>query len=109
MRNAEKASSGGRNRSRSLALEIVDENRRVERSVLEQAESGVEDRVLALGISRRSERIAVAERDEERTRRADAFSYLAQELDRHGCDSVTLELGCHQAHGLVAEGSNGDQ
>ncbi len=49
------------------------------------------------------------ERHEQRPRRAHAYGDLAQELDSHRGDSVAFQFSSYQAHGLIAERSDGYQ
>ncbi len=49
------------------------------------------------------------ERHEEGARWAHALRYLAQQLDGDRGDALAFQFGCDQTHGLVAEGSHGDQ
>ena len=66
-------------------------------------------RVLSHGVQRDIERVAVPKGDEERARRPHLFGDVAQQLDRDSRNSLSLQLRCHQAHGLVAHGSDGNQ
>lgn len=65
--------------------------------------------MLASRLVRCIEGIAVTKGDEEGPRRLDLQGGLSKELDRDRRYPSTLQLGCDQAHGLVAHRSDWDE
>lgn len=88
---------------------VIDEGGRAERGIFEQTQRRFQDRVLSTRVVRSVQGIAVAEGNEQRTGRPDSLGHLAQQLDRHRRDSLSLHLGCDQTDRLVAERSDGNE
>src|SRR6266542_1432192 len=91
--------------TRRLAGEI-DKSRRLQIPVFQHPQRGFEDGSLPSGFLGRVQGIAVAERNEQSSRRVDLEGDLAQELDRDGRDPLPLQLRGEQAHGLAAHRSD---
>lgn len=76
---------------------------------LQCAQGSFQDRVLALRPSRLAQRVTVTKWHTQGARRTHPFRHLPQKLNHHGGDPATLELRCHQTHGLVAHRSHRHQ
>jgi hypothetical protein len=77
--------------------------------IIEQAQRRLDDGVLETRLVRSPQGVSVPERDDECPRRPHPSRNLAQELNHHRRNSLTLHLGSDQAHGLVAERSDRHQ
>ena len=85
---------------------IVHNRRWLQALILQHFQCRLEDGLLALGVSRPVKRVAVAKRDDQRSRRSYSFGHAAQQLNRHRRNALPFQFGCHQAHGLVANRSD---
>ena len=65
--------------------------------------------MLATGISGRVKWVSMFERDEQRPRRPDFLSHMAQQLEDDGRNPLAFQLGGDQTHGLVAHRSDRHQ
>jgi len=88
---------------------VLHQNGRRERRIFEQPQSGLDYRALACRVVGYAQRVAVTERHQESPRRAHSLGGHAQELDAHRRDALPLQLRSDQTHGLVADGSDGDE
>ena len=85
------------------------EGRGLEGRILEHLERGLDHGVLPFGIAGTVERMAVAKRNEQGSRRSHLLGHLAKQLDRDAGDALPLELGADQADRLVAQRSDRNQ
>ena len=62
--------------------------------------------MLAVGVIRTVERVAVSKRYVQRPRRPDPLGDEPKKADHYGRDAPSLELRSYQTHGLIADGSH---
>ena len=72
-------------------------------------QGGFQYLVLHAGVAGSSQWIAVKEGDHESPGRAHAACDFPEELNDHGGDPLAFQFRGDQAHGLIAERSDGDQ
>lgn len=93
-------------RSIRCTVEVYD-SRRLKAGIFEQAQSCVENFMLKLRGVGPVERVTVAKRNAERSRRPHFPGHLPKELNDNRGDPLSLQLCRDQAHGLIAHGSDG--
>lgn len=88
---------------------IRHQNGRREGLRLEQPHGCFDHRVLSGGVAGCVERMAMTKGHQQRPRRPHPLCGDSRKLDAHGRDALPLELRADQTHGLVADGSDGNQ
>ena len=92
-----------------LFWDVIHNGRRLQIRVLEHPQCRCDDRLLLFGVIRFTQRVSVAERDNQRARGPNFFSDTAQQLNCHRRDPLALQFRRDQTHGLVAYRSDRHQ
>jgi hypothetical protein len=88
---------------------IIHNGRWLQVRVLQHLQRRSDDRMLVLVVAGCTERVAVAKRDDQRAWGLHFYGDTAQQLNCHRRDTLALEFGREQTHGLVAYRSNRHQ